>query len=88
MKLNTLITIICIASFSLPALAYEKEHEEHEAPHTNLSDAAIENAKLTLATASAQSIRVKQTIFGVIAPNNNNIVHKQATSTLCQLKVC
>tara|TARA_R100000900_G_scaffold83619_1_gene65851 strand:- start:254 stop:1156 length:903 start_codon:yes stop_codon:yes gene_type:complete len=75
MKLNTLITIICIASFSLPALAYEKEHEEHEAPHTNLSDAAIENAKLTLATASAQSIRVKQTIFGVITPNNNNIVH-------------
>ena len=27
MKLNTLITIICIASFSLPALAYEKKQE-------------------------------------------------------------
>ncbi|WP_224798355.1 efflux RND transporter periplasmic adaptor subunit [Idiomarina abyssalis] len=75
MTFNSVITLFCIAIFSLPVLAYEEKHAEHEVSHTNLSDAAIENAKLTLATASAQNLRVKQTIFGVIAPNNNNIVH-------------
>lgn len=69
------MTIICIALLSLPAFASQEGHAEHEAPHTNLSDAAIANAGLTIATVNTQTIRVKHTIFGVIAPNNNNIVH-------------
>lgn len=48
--------------------------EGSDVPHTRLSDEAITNAKLTMGTVDSQRIDVKQTVFGVVAPNNNNIV--------------
>lgn len=76
MKLKqSAIAMLSIAIFSMSAVASQEQHSEHEAPHTNLSDVAIKNAEITTAAAGAQEINVKQTMFGVIAPNNNNIVH-------------
>ena len=68
MKLNTLITIICIASFSLPALAYEKKHEEHEAPHTNLSDAAIEKREINVGNSERSKHSSKANNFRCNSP--------------------
>jgi cobalt-zinc-cadmium efflux system membrane fusion protein len=76
MKLKqSVITMLSIVIFSMPAIASQEQHSEHEAPHTKLSDVAIKNAEITIAKAGSQEINVKQTMFGVIAPNNNNIVH-------------
>ncbi|CAB0150131.1 Cobalt-zinc-cadmium resistance protein CzcB [Pseudidiomarina piscicola] len=77
MNFNALmIAILCAAMTLIPAGASEDDHHDNEEiPHTRLTDAAIANANLTLDTVGKRSIDVKHTLFGVIAANNDNIVH-------------
>ncbi|MDV6315315.1 efflux RND transporter periplasmic adaptor subunit [Idiomarina sp. HP20-50] len=67
----------------------EEGHDDHAKSYTELSDQAIENADLTMGTVGSQNISVTQTIFGVIAPDNNNIANVSAKykGLVRQLKV-
>lgn len=67
-----------LAAFACTQLAWASEDDHHEELHTELSDKAIANAKLTMGEVGSRRMAVTQTVFGVIAPENNNIVHISA----------
>lgn len=79
MKLSTYFlaaALLAVCSYTQQTWASEDDH--HEKSHTELSDKAIENADLSMGQVSSQRMAVTQTVFGVIAPENNNISHISA----------
>jgi len=68
--------LLAVFAYTQPAWASEDDH--HEKRHTELSDKAIENAELTMGQVGSQRMELTQTVFGVIAPENNNIAHISA----------
>nr|WP_282444604.1 efflux RND transporter periplasmic adaptor subunit [Idiomarina sp. ATCH4] len=67
-----------LAVFAYTQPVWASEDDPHEKRHTELSDKAIKNAELTMGQVGLQRMAVTQTVFGVIAPKNNNIAHISA----------